>query len=181
VYTDTTMQSPVSFNPRGVWSSVATYQKNDLASKDNSSYIAINPNTNSSPPSVDWMLSAHEGVIGPTGGVGIFFDKGTGTAGSTQVLDYGLGQMQRLQVGGALTIGTTGWPSAAGGLGEMLIELVNGGSAVVTWPVIQWILGDGTVTTNFALNGVVLQSTGTDWALLWTRDGGATVYGRFMR
>jgi hypothetical protein len=109
-----------------------------------------------------------------------FFDKGTGAAGSTQTFDLAAGNIQRLQVGGALTIAVTGWPPA-GTLGELLIELVNGAAFAATWPTINWVKVDGSTTTSFASNGVTLQSAGTDWVLLWTRNGGAIPFGKVMR
>lgn len=63
----------------------------------------------------------------------------------------------------------------------MLIELVNGGAFAFTWPTINWVKSDGTFTTSFASCGVTLQSSGIDWVLLWTRDSGATIYGKVMR
>lgn len=97
-------------------------------------------------------------------------------------LAYGLASssLHRLQVGAALTLTTSGWP-AAGQLGEMLLELVNGAAFAITWPTIHWIKSDGTSTTSFASNEVTLQANGTDWVMLWTRDGGATIYGKVLR
>lgn len=106
-------------------------------------------------------------------------DKGTVTTG-TSTFSFAASNVQRLQVGGALTVATSNWP-ASGTMGEMLVELVNGAAFVITWPAIRWVLTDGTNVTTFASNGVTLQASGTDWVLLWTRDGGATVYGKIMR
>lgn len=109
----------------------------------------------------------------------LFLDKGnSGTA--AQALDFSAASHQRLAVTGAFTLSTTGW-SAAGQTCELLLELVNGAAFVVTWPTINWVKADGTTTTSFASNGVTLQAAGTDWVLLWTRDGGATIYGRVCR
>lgn len=81
---------------------------------------------------------------------------------------------------GAQVLTITGWP-AAGTHGELLIEGVNLGAATITWPTIQWMKSDGTFTTTFSSAGVTLQTSGTDFVLLWTRDGGTTVYGKVMR
>lgn len=43
-------------NPRGAWSSGATYAVNDYVYLAGSSYIAIAANTNSSPPGANWTL-----------------------------------------------------------------------------------------------------------------------------
>jgi hypothetical protein len=66
-------------------------------------------------------------------------------------------------------------------LGELFIEGVNLGAATITWPSINWITSTGATTTTFSLNGVTLQTSGTDWVLLWTRDAGTTIYGKVVR
>jgi len=119
-------------------------------------------------------------LIGPQGGSGTRFDYGTITTAGTVTLNYAQGQQSRVQVGVAITIAFSNWP-ASGVLGERLLELVNGAAFAVTWPAIRWVLSDGTYTTTFASNGVTLQSSGTDWILLWSTDGGTTVYGKVMR
>lgn len=109
----------------------------------------------------------------------VFVDKGnSGT--TTQTLDYSAGSHQKITVTGSHTIDTSNWPPS-GNLGEMVLELVNGASATITWPTINWVKSDGTVTTSFASNGVTLQTSGTDWISLWTRDGGTTIYGKVLR
>lgn len=108
-----------------------------------------------------------------------YLDKGTVSTG-TVTFSVAAANVQRLQVGGALTIATSNWPSA-GTLGQLVIKLVNGGSAAITWPTINWIKTDGTFTTVFAANGISLQAAGTDFAFIWTDDGGTTMYGKFVR
>ena len=109
-----------------------------------------------------------------------FLDKGnSGT--TSQTLDYTAGSHQKLTVTGAFTLNAvSNWPPT-GNLGEILLELTNGASSAVTWPTVNWVKSDGTTTTTFASNGVTLQSSGTDWVLLWSRDAGTTVYGKIMR
>ncbi len=109
----------------------------------------------------------------------LFVDKGTVSTG-TVTFSFADGNVQRLQVGGALTIALSN-PPASGFYGEMVIELVNGASATITWPTINWIKSDGTTTTTFASNGVTLQTSGTDWVFVWTRDAGTTYYGKIVR
>lgn len=110
-----------------------------------------------------------------------FIDKGTGAVASTQTFDVAAGAVQRLQVEGALTVAFINW-KPAGQLSELLIELVNGASAVITGlNGIRWIKSDGSYTTTFADSGVSLQTSGTDWVFLWTRDGGATIWGKVVR
>lgn len=117
-----------------------------------------------------WMLKD----VGET-----FNDKGTVSSG-TATFAYSDGGCQRLQVGGSLTVATSTWPPS-GNFGSLLIELVNGGTAAVTWPSINWIKTDGTTTTVFASLGITLKSSGTDWIILWTRDAGSTIYGKVVR
>lgn len=101
-------------------------------------------------------------------------------SGSTSSLDYANGSHQRWAPSGSATLSITNWPPS-GNLGELLIEGINLGAATITWPTIQWVLSDGTTSTNFANTDVTLQTSGTDWILLWTRDAGTTVYGKVMR
>jgi hypothetical protein len=101
-------------------------------------------------------------------------------SGTTSALDYTNGSNQRWAPTGSVSLTISNWP-ASGVLGELLIEGINLGAATITWPTINWIKSDGTTTTTFASNGVTLQSSGTDWVFLWTRDGGTTVYGKIVR
>lgn len=101
-------------------------------------------------------------------------------SGATSALDYTNGSHQRWAPTGTVSLTISNWP-ASGVLGELLIEGINLGAATITWPTVNWIKSDGTTTTTFASNGVTLQSTGTDWVFLWTRDGGTTVYGKIVR
>jgi hypothetical protein len=101
-------------------------------------------------------------------------------SGTTSALDYTNGSHQRWAQTGTVSLTISNWP-ASGVLGELLIEGINFGAATITWPTVNWIKSDGTTTTTFASNGVTLQSTGTDWVFLWTRDGGTTVYGKIVR
>jgi hypothetical protein len=100
---------------------------------------------------------------------------------TTNALDYVNGSHQRwTPATGAQTLSIANWPPS-GNLGELLIEGVNLGAATITWPTINWIKSDGTTTTTFSSNGVTLQTSGTDWVLLWTRDAGTTIYGKVVR
>ena len=110
----------------------------------------------------------------------VFLDKGNSST-TAQTFDYTAGSHQRLAVTGAHTINAvTNWPPT-GNLGQLLIELVNGAAFAVTWPTVNWVKSDGTTTTSFASNGVTLQASGVDFVLLWSRDGGITVYGKVLR
>jgi len=103
---------------------------------------------------------------------------------TTSALDYTNGSHQRWAPSGTVTLSVSNWPPS-GNLGELLIEGVNLGSATLTWPTINWIKPDGTTTTNIStyltsLNSRTLQSSGTDFALVWTRDAGTTLYGKLL-
>jgi hypothetical protein len=113
----------------------------------------------------------------------VFVDKGTVGTG-TVTFDYSGGSCQRLQVSGVLTIALSNFPPS-GNLGVMQIELVNGGSASVTFPSINWVKLDGTFTTSIStyltnISRNVLQASGTDFIMVWSRDGGATVFGKIL-
>lgn len=99
---------------------------------------------------------------------------------TTSTLDYQNGSVQRWAPSGTVTLAIANWPPS-GGLGELLIEGVNLGAASITWPTINWIKSDGSMTTTFASNGVTLRTSGIDFVMLWTRDGGTTVYGKVIR
>jgi hypothetical protein len=111
-----------------------------------------------------------------------FLDKGdSGT--TTQNLAYTAAEHQRIRATGNFTITTSGWP-VSGLLGEILLELVGDGTGrTITWPTINWIKSDGTLTTTFGLNGVTLVTANNapNFCLLWTRDAGTTIYGKWMR
>jgi hypothetical protein len=99
---------------------------------------------------------------------------------TTSALDYTNGSIQRWAPSGTVTLSVTNWPPS-GNLGELFVEGINLGAATITWPTINWITVTGATTTTFASNGVTLQTSGTDWFLLWTRDAGTTIYGKFVR
>lgn len=99
---------------------------------------------------------------------------------STSALDYTNGSVQRWAPSGTVTFSVTNWPPS-GNLGELFVQGINLGAATITWPTINWITSTGATTTTFSGNGVTLQSSGTDWMILWTRDGGTTIYGKFVR
>lgn len=110
-------------------------------------------------------------------------DKGTVTSG-TVTFTQSVANVQRLQVGGALTIATTGWPTS-GTFGELLIKLVDAGAYAVTLPTINWIKPDGTLTTVFAtyltaISRPALQTSGTDFLYLFSDDAAGTVYGKLI-
>jgi len=109
----------------------------------------------------------------------VCFDNGTVGSGTVQ-FDYTLSQRQRVRVYNAVQLQVINWPTI-GQFGEIMIELVNGAAATITWPIINWVSPDGSITNNFSYSGVSLQLNGIDWVVLWTRNAGATVYGKVIR
>jgi len=104
-----------------------------------------------------------------------YFDSTT-----VNTLNYTNGSVQRWAPTGTPTLSIINWP-ATGSLAELLIRGVNLGAISILWPTVNWVKSDGTFTTTFSLNGVTLQAAGTDFILLWTDDGGTTVYGKVLR
>lgn len=119
-----------------------------------------------------------KGDAGVDGSMRRYLDRGN-VAGAISI-SFTAGQHQRAQVLGAVSFTFTNWPDSTMS-GMMMLELVNGGAFAITWPTINWMLADGTFTQVFSSNGTPLQSAGTDFVMLWTRDGGATVYGKVVR
>lgn len=130
-------------------------------------------------------LAGVETLVGKTlTGVGYtHVDKGTVSSG-TVTFDYSAATSQRVQIGGAVTFAVSNW-AASGTRAILLLEIVNGGSAAITLPTINFIKPDGTLTTSVstyltAIGRASLQSSGVDFMILWTRDAGTTVYGKFL-
>lgn len=84
------------------------------------------------------------------------------------------GNQQRLQVSGDLSITFSNWNNTSK-FEEIMIEIINGGSASITWPSVLWIKSDGTTQSTPTRS---LQTSGTDWLVFWSRDGGNTIYGK---
>lgn len=103
-------------------------------------------------------------------------DKGTYVSGTVTFV-VSSGNKQKLTVAGPVTIAFTAWPPS-GFYGELEIQLVNGGIPGIVFPTINWLVGDGNTSTLFGSMGVSLNPAGTNWILLWTTDGGATIWGR---
>ncbi|MHB8123832.1 MAG: hypothetical protein ACYDG4_17040 [Desulfuromonadaceae bacterium] len=103
----------------------------------------------------------------------------TGTA----TFNYSLGAHQSVQVGGAITLEITNMPTG-GFQGLMILEIINGGSAALTMPAINWVKIDGTFTTSFStylsnVGRTALQASGTDFLVVWSRDG-TNLYGKIL-
>ena len=130
-----------------------------------------------------WQVTATTGRQGFSGvsgysGIGgsyVYYDSNT-----TNTLNYNNGPYQRWAPTGSPTLAISNWPSS-GIFAELVIEGINLGAATITWPTVNWVKSDGSFTTTFADLGVTLQSSGTDFIVLWTRNGGTTVYGKVVR
>jgi len=113
----------------------------------------------------------------------VAIDKGNSGV-STQTFDYSAGGHQKLTITGATTIAFSNFPAT--GRGELLIELVNGATFTITWPVINFMKTDGTFTTSIATylaantGRTALKVSGTDFLLVFSRDAGTTLYGKLL-
>ncbi|MCI7403740.1 hypothetical protein [Pyramidobacter sp.] len=108
----------------------------------------------SNPASVDLFKAPTEDVQ----------DLGTRTGNTT--INCALGNYVIMTIGASLTLSFTA--AANGRLRVLTLELINGGSATVTWPAsVKW--ADGAAP--------VLTAAGKDLITLMTRDDGATWYG----
>lgn len=102
----------------------------------------------------------------------IQYDHGTVSSG-TVVINTADGNVQRLQVGGNLTLTFT-WPSSNDS--TVLLRLINGGAAALTIPSVSFIASDGMFQ---ATPNASLQPSGTDFIVVM-RLGGVT-YAKVIR
>lgn len=102
-----------------------------------------------------------------------YFDSGT-----TNTLDYRNGNVQRwAPASGAKALSITNWP-VSGRFGVIQVEGINlAAGAIPTWPSgTVFVKPDDTEVATFAELGIALKTSGTDRVLLWTKNGGTTVY-----
>ena len=104
----------------------------------------------------------------------IYNDKGTVT-GSVSI-NLADGQWQRFQVSSSASINLTGWESSNTG-DHVLLEISDGGGVTISWPTINWYLSDGTTSTSIGDLNAALQAAATNYVVLWSRDGGTTIFG----
>lgn len=84
----------------------------------------------------------------------------------------------------ATQLNMAGWANANGKVQRFQWEIVNGGAFATTWGPynnLHWVKSDGTLTTDFTTLGVTWNAAGSNFFEFWTRDSGATVYGRALR
>jgi hypothetical protein len=112
-----------------------------------------------------------------------FVDLGTKASGSLVTVAASAANVQRAQFTGGNVSWTFTWP-ASGTYAEVQLEIQNGGLATHTFPAaLKWVNPDGTFTTAFAtyMNNrragqSNFQTSGIDFAIMWTRDGGTNIY-----
>lgn len=114
----------------------------------------------------------------------VVVDKGNSST-TTQTYDYTAGSVQTSTATGNHTIAFSN-PPPTGNLGQILIQLTNGGAYTITWPTVNWLKPNGTTTTSISAylaantGRVSLQSSGMDQILVWTRDAGSNWYGKLV-
>lgn len=95
------------------------------------------------------------------------------------LLNRANGIVQTLTLAGPVAFELEGFIS---GYSEFVLELTNGGSATITWPAsVNWVTSSGAITNSFSVYGIQLQTTGTDFIIFWSLDGGTTIYGKVIR
>jgi hypothetical protein len=83
----------------------------------------------------------------------------------------------------ATQLNMAGWANVSGKMQRFRWEIVNGGAFATTWGPynnLHWIKSDGTITTDFTQLGITWNAAGSNFFEFWTRDAGATVYGRAL-
>lgn len=103
-----------------------------------------------------------------------------GSISGTATIDLQDGAIQRITCTSAVALTVNGW-NPAGKFSELMLE-VDGAANLNAITGVKWIKSDGTTTTDITAAGVTRQTAGNiDFVLLWSRDGGSTVYGKFVR
>lgn len=142
------------------------------------------PFSNGDPILLDFTPTGDKGDPGSPGPAATAVDKGAIGSG-TVTFDYSAGTLQTWTNGGAHTVAIINWPTT-GSEGVLQLIGTNLAAYAITWPTINWVKPDGTTTTSIATyltaNGVraALQISGVDQIMLWTRDAGATIYGKLI-
>jgi hypothetical protein len=114
-------------------------------------------------------LPGSDGATGPVGEAS-FEDHGTVSSGTVNIDRTDNTITHKITAGGNFTITLSNFP-ASGSYGEVALQLVNGGAYTITFPTVTWI--------NDAEPN--LQSSGTDFIVFFSTDGGTTVFARSLR
>jgi len=108
-------------------------------------------------------------------------DHGTNISGNI-TLNVSDSLLHKLTIVGNTTIFTQGWINNE--ISELVIEIRQGGLYSVTWNnTIGWIDFNGNLITSLAELGRILNSDPNvpDFIMLWSTDGGATIFGKVLR
>lgn len=123
--------------------------------------------TDSTPGSVGQALVSRGPNISPKWGSQITGLRETGVALTGSVIDLNLGNLFYKTVDAAVTLSATN-VAASGVVNTFILELINGGSHTVTWPInVRWTNGAAPTLT----------ASGRDVLGLITRDGGVSWLG----
>ena len=165
---------PVSGNPNGLLAgnaagALGTSAPPDLAWDGSNIWVCTQTGTKTT---AVWSPQTMENITTPS------LNLGTISTGTVNV-DRSKGVVQSLTAGGPISIALA---SFLPGYSEILLELTNGGSTTITWPLtVNWVTSTGAVTNSFSSYGIQLQTGGTDFIVFWSSDGGATIYGKIIR
>jgi len=145
-------------SPKGAWNSATAYTVNDVVSRNGSAYMAVADNTNSGPPSANWMLLGAGGAatvaIGtvtslPAGSAPTLINSGTASAA---ILDIGIPEGR-----GYAATSTT---SLAIGTGNKTYTIA-GGTGGTAYQVGAYVRAASTVTPDCYNAGIITEITGT--------------------
>jgi len=102
------------------------------------------------------------------------------TLNQSVTLDYSTSMSYSITLANSVTINISNM--IVGELCEVLVELINAGSQTITWtnsPL--WVTSTGVLSPVFTDTGITLQTSGKDFALFWSSDGGITLTGKILR
>ena len=137
-------------NPRGAWSSAATYVVNDVVSRNGNAYMAVAANTNSAPPSANWMQLGAAGTDATVTVSGTT----TGAPGSSASVTSGGTPTNRtlgftIPRGSVVTVGTTS--TGAPGSSAAVNDSGTGGDVVLDFTIPTGKGYGGTSTTSMTI------------------------------
>jgi hypothetical protein len=135
----------------------------DAATRSASEFVPLSGGVMTGPQSIQVSGNA---IKGPSGS-------------GTKTFLYTDGNVQTITNSADHAWAFAGWP-AGGTYAELMIICTNAGAHVLTFPTVRWIKGDGSYSNAFSDLGISLPSTGLNFFMFFSIDGGANVYGRVM-
>lgn len=151
----------VSITPKGTWSSSATYERLDVVTKDGSSYIALQSNTNKAVTNTAyWMCLAEKGEAGAS------FDEG-GITGVIGIANGGTGASTKAGALTSLGAASVSHTHSASDIDSGTLPIARGGTNATTAAAARTNLnvvnksGD-TMTGALELSGASLKLTPSD-------------------